>query len=356
MGQLSEEPTLTRQPRRDAPGAWHHVMNRGVARRTMFENRADIRFFLARLAAEVRRKTIEIHAFCILTTHFHFLVRSPDGQLSDAMRRVQNSYVRRFNRTRRRDGPLVRGRFLSRPVDSLAYRLILVRYIDNNATQAGLAAVPSEYPYCSASYYRRNAMPRWLERSWIEAVVCKALNLPAYEGSEYTRVFGGSDPQRDALLVQSRLQGPPVEDPLDDLLSAAPQSVLRWMERKARLADDTSPGLPVADPASVMAVVARLRQTDPAWEVRLNHHLRDAWLVMSAGLLRDLSSVSFLEMASHLRRSGPSVARYYRCHSRLMLDDPIYARRAGTVAEAVLAELGGGLIATVGNRSAAARE
>ena len=32
---------MPRNPREDAPGTWHHVMNRGLARRTVFEDRAD---------------------------------------------------------------------------------------------------------------------------------------------------------------------------------------------------------------------------------------------------------------------------------------------------------------------------
>lgn len=68
-------------------------MNRGIARRTLFEGREDIRFFLSRLARSVRRGQLEIHAFCVLTTHFHLLVRSPVGELSTVMRQVQLDYV-----------------------------------------------------------------------------------------------------------------------------------------------------------------------------------------------------------------------------------------------------------------------
>ena len=41
---------MVRADRRDTPGSWHHVVNRGVARRSVFEDRADFRFFLPRLA------------------------------------------------------------------------------------------------------------------------------------------------------------------------------------------------------------------------------------------------------------------------------------------------------------------
>ena len=94
----------------------------------------------ASLAREVRAARIRCHAFCFPTTHFHLLVESPAGELSEVMREVQKRYVRTFNRKRRRDGPLVRGRFWSKPVRSTYYRHALVRYIDNNAVRTGLVA------------------------------------------------------------------------------------------------------------------------------------------------------------------------------------------------------------------------
>lgn len=121
-------------------------MNLGLARRTSFETRADMRFFLACLASEVRASRLEIHAFCILTTHDHLLLRSPSGELSRVMQRVQNEYSRWFNRGRQRDGPLYRSRFLSKPVRSEHDRKLLVRYIDANPVTAGLVVRPEDYP------------------------------------------------------------------------------------------------------------------------------------------------------------------------------------------------------------------
>jgi len=74
-------------------------MNRGIARRTVFENQRDVRFFLSRLARAVRAGWIEVHAYCVRTTHFHLLVQSQDPGLSRTMQRVLND-VRRRSRPR----------------------------------------------------------------------------------------------------------------------------------------------------------------------------------------------------------------------------------------------------------------
>ncbi len=113
---------MARLPRFDRPDAWFHVMNRGIARRVAFPDMTHMRVFLACLAWAVRRGDLEIHAFCLMSTHFHLLVRSPTGHLSEALGRAINAYVRWANRRARRDGALFRGRFRSRPVLSLRYR------------------------------------------------------------------------------------------------------------------------------------------------------------------------------------------------------------------------------------------
>ena len=112
-----------------------------------------MRFFLARLARQVRAGRIEVHAHCLLSTHFHPLARSPVGELAEAMRRLQSEHSHRFNRRNPRDGPLIRGRFFSKPVSSISYRRTLVRYIDGNAVRAGMARTSAEYEFGSAAAY-----------------------------------------------------------------------------------------------------------------------------------------------------------------------------------------------------------
>ena len=51
-------------------------MNRGVARRTIFDGASDFRFLLAEFARARRRGEIEIHAYALMRTHFHLILRS----------------------------------------------------------------------------------------------------------------------------------------------------------------------------------------------------------------------------------------------------------------------------------------
>ena len=193
-------------------------MNRGLARRAMFENDADVRYFLSGLARAVRRGDLEVHAWCVLATHFHLLVRSPRARLSAALQQIQNRYVRYFNRDRRRDGALVRGRFLSRPVDSLRYRRLLVGYIDANPVRAGLCRDARDYRWCSAHQYAHRDGPPWLYRAWVEAVVAEASASGRFEPRDYPPAPTGQEGERSAQLVGARWQARGGHDELDGLL------------------------------------------------------------------------------------------------------------------------------------------
>ncbi len=333
---------MGRNPRLDTAGAWHHVMNRGIARRTLFEGREDIRYFLAQVARAVRRGELEVHAWCVLTTHFHLLVRSPAGQLSDAMRRIQNAYVRYFNRARRRDGPLVRGRFVSRPVLSLAYRLLLVGYIDANAVEAGLASTPWSYPWCSARNYVRDRGPRWLSRDWIERSAMSRLRSERYEAHRYPAAFpcsAGRGLQRLVDMRAASAGGSAQIDPLDDLLAAAPEQVLAWMRRKAELADSTSPGTAVVDPSTVDECIQAARAREPDWTTRLRRRQRSGWDVLQVGLLRDLTASALPQIAVRTGSHPVATRRLYDEHRELLETDAGYATRAAAGADHCLGDL-----------------
>ncbi len=319
---------MPRIPRHDATGLWHHVMNRGIARRTLFESELDIRTFLARLAWRVHAHQLEVHAFCVLTTHFHLLVRSLTGELPSSMCVAQREYARWFNRTRRRDGPLFRGRFMSKCVDSLAYRQHLVRYIDFNPVGAGLAATPALYPHGSARCYARRDGPPWLARDWIESTVCRSIGSQVFHPRDYPAAFGQPVSERLSRLIERRIAIRKAgEDPLDDLLGAAPDQVLEWMRRKAELADGMPVGMPVCDGDDVREVVQHARASRESWRVGATRKNVDAWLQLEVALLRDLCGLRWSEIGSRLGSSTHGAWRMYDRHRRRVLADDDYANR-----------------------------
>ena len=323
---------MARRDRCDGHGVMHHVVNRGIAKRTCFETRRDIRKFLAELARAVRRGEVELLAYCILTTHFHLVLRSPLGRLSEGMRRAQNTFVRHFNRLRRRDGPLFRGRFWSRPVQSDAYLRLLIRYVDHNSPEARLVERSDAYPWGSAWHYTRGDGPRWLSRGVVEGLVTSAFADGRYTPERYVELFGRPVTSAQADLVERRFRLRVAGlDPLDDLLTAAPSAVLEWMTRKAKLADGTRPGVPIADPASMLSSVAAERACDPDWRVKPRRNRVVGWDVLAAGLLRLHTGCTYHEVVARTGVTSRTARDRLRAHHDLLLADEGYAGRAADV-------------------------
>ncbi len=328
---------MPRPPRLDSPGSWHHVMNRGLAHRPIYEVRADIRYFLSRVAQAVRRGEIEVHAWCLMTTHFHLLVYSPRGELDVALRRIQHEHTRRFNRYRGRDGPLYRSRFTSKHVDSFAYRELLVHYIDANPVEAGMAESPALHIDGSASWYTRENGPVWMERTWIEAEVRRRTRKDHYDPLDYPRVFGAPLTAGVRRMIEQRLRHPSLGlDPTDDLLARAPADVARWLIERARLADGLDTGIPLTDAAEALEFLRAEREREPTWSVRPTRESANGWDLLEAGLLRSLSGTTYAQLAQLCGVSMSWLCSRNARHALALERDAEYAARAGRLARAIV--------------------
>lgn len=326
----------------DEPGSWHHVINRGIGKRPMFECRDDHRYFLAALARQVRAGRIEIHAYCLMTTHFHLLVRSPIGRLAEAMRRSQNLHSRRFNRRRRRDGALIRGRFFSRRVDSDEYRCAVVRYIDANPVHAGIVRSADEHEFGSARAYLGQHNPPWLTKSWVEAYTSGVLPSTGFTAVAYRTVFS-SAPSNELTaireLVEARMAA---RRPRHDgrlLIDGVPESVRRWLKRKTKMADGLSAELPLCVPRLLNDALTLDCRERGAWMVKDGKRTWDGAELARIALLYELCGKSWREIAIAEGEEFTRMRRLYGVHQRLLQHDPEYSRRVRAIAHATTKSL-----------------
>lgn len=332
---------MGRRIRCDARGAWHHVMNRGIARRAIFEDATDIRYLMSRIAREVRSEALEVHAWCFMATHFHLLVRSPEARLSEAMGRALNAHSRHFNRRHRRDGPLFRARFASKPVQSEAYRRVLVRYIDQNPVSARICSVPWGYRWGSAAHFVHRRRAPWHERAWVRSVVEEVREDGESEGAAYARRFGPRIGAGTERWVEATLRTrEPLDVDFDQLIGAAPERIRRWMQRKADLADGTVVGAPVADLAEVDAIATALC---PEFEVGGGRgRSMDRVVLFRISMCRALANASWTEISARVGRSDAACARAFaRHHQRLLSGSETYANSAAQVAARAVSSLVG---------------
>jgi REP-associated tyrosine transposase len=174
-------------------------MNRGAGGSEIFTAARDAELFLQSLDEATSRYATEVHAYCLMGNHFHLLVQSRKGRLSDFMRFVAGRFTRLWNLDRKTDGPIFRGRFTSKLIATDAHLMECLRYIHLNPVQAGFACDPDGWAWSSARAYAGLAdIPPWLTISELMGMFGAPDARHAYkqflsEGSRSGVRPGGSD-------------------------------------------------------------------------------------------------------------------------------------------------------------------
>jgi len=150
------------------PGAWYHVTSRGNEQKDIFKSRMDREKFLDYLASATERYGAAIHVYCLMSNHYHLLLETPGGNLSQIMRHINGAYTTYFNVKRKRAGHLFQGRFKAILIEADEYALELSRYIHLNPVRAGISGKPGEYHWSSfTSYVGQSKPPDWLKTDFI---------------------------------------------------------------------------------------------------------------------------------------------------------------------------------------------
>ena len=140
---------MARPLRIEFPGALYHVTARGNARQDIFLDDEDRRRFLGVLTHVVSRFHLRMHAYCLMDNHFHLVVETPKGNLSNAMRQLNGVYTQAFNRRYGQVGHVLQGRFKAILVDRDSYLLEVCRYVVLNPVRVRTTRKPDTYPWSS---------------------------------------------------------------------------------------------------------------------------------------------------------------------------------------------------------------
>jgi REP element-mobilizing transposase RayT len=143
---------MARLPRYVFPEhAVFHVTARGAGQIPIYRADDDRLWFLVLFADTVQRFDWAVHAFCLMTNHYHLVVEALRVNLSDGMQRVNGVYAQSFNGKYRRWGHLFGERFWCRPVDEEELA-DTCRYVLANPVRAGLCDRVSDWPWSASRY------------------------------------------------------------------------------------------------------------------------------------------------------------------------------------------------------------
>ena len=154
---------MARPLRIEFEGALYHITARGDRREPIYEDNKDRESFLDVLGKVIERFNWICHAYCLMTNHYHLVIETPDGNLSNGMRQLNGVFTQLSNRRHKRNGHLFQGRFKSILVDQNAYLLELTRYVVLNPVRAGMVDAADEWPWSSyRSMLGKGTAPSWL--------------------------------------------------------------------------------------------------------------------------------------------------------------------------------------------------
>jgi putative transposase len=154
---------MARPLRLDYPDTFYHVLSRGNEKREIFRDEKDYLRFLEGMGQMAGRFHLEIHAYVLMSNHYHLLLHTQAANLSRAIQWLGVSYSVRFNRRHGRTGHLFQGRFKSFLVQDDRYLTSMCFYIHGNPLRAGIATKLSDYQWSSyPAYANRRSQPLWL--------------------------------------------------------------------------------------------------------------------------------------------------------------------------------------------------
>ena len=161
---------MARPLRIEFAGALYHVTSRGDGQDDIYQDDNDRGAYLEVLAEVMERFNWSIHAYCLMSNHYHLLIETPDGNLAKGMRHLNGVYTQRYNRRHKRVGHVFQGRYKAILVQKESYLLELARYIVLNPVRARMVRSAKDWAWSS---YRATAglseTHPWLMTDWILA-------------------------------------------------------------------------------------------------------------------------------------------------------------------------------------------
>ncbi len=152
---------MARPLRIEYPDAMYHVSNSGLEGQRVFPSAKYFEAFIEGLAETCSRLNVEVHAFCLLRDQYHLVIKTPEANLSRFMRQVDGLYTQQYQKLKKSEGSLFKGRYKAVLVQADKYLLSLSRYIHTRVKPTEIA----NYPWSSFGLVTGKAKPPvWFNR------------------------------------------------------------------------------------------------------------------------------------------------------------------------------------------------
>lgn len=144
---------MPRKNREWYEGACYHVMARGNRKTALFQAEDDFRIFLNLIKNVKEKHPFLLHAFCLMTNHFHLELTTLSDPIWVIMKPIMQNYAIWFNNRYDFEGHVFDSRYTSCLIKDDVYFLEVSRYIHLNPVKAAIVKTPIDYAYSSYKYY-----------------------------------------------------------------------------------------------------------------------------------------------------------------------------------------------------------
>lgn len=284
----------------------YHVYNRAELGQPIFETDAAKQVFLETIFATGRRFAWQLHAFAIMTNHFHLVLTTPRGNLSEGMHALQSAFANKHKAFRGSVGHVFQSRFGSAhyPAGPLAARKI--DYVHLNPVRAGIVSLEELGDYRWTSY-------RTLRRPDQRGDLTLGLALTSMHGLRDDPAGWDAYDERLRFVLATE-ERPTTGEELFGLVRK---------EKAGRRTDETSMPVPVGKSRELLlaeeharweqAFLASISSAGRTEEQLIAPPKAQAWKIALAGQVRDAHGVSTSWLARRMGFGSPSYLRKLLC-------------------------------------------
>jgi putative transposase len=163
---------MARALRIQYPGAYYHLTCRGNDRKRIFGDDKDREKFLKLLEISLDIYQVNLYSYVLMTNHFHLLVQTPLGNLSEFMRHFNVCYTGYYNYRHGRSGHLYQGRYKSFLIDVDNHLLEVSRYLHLNVVRVhSLKTARLDEKVSLLENYKWSSLPGYISKKRTEKFV-----------------------------------------------------------------------------------------------------------------------------------------------------------------------------------------
>jgi putative transposase len=151
---------MPRRLRFSTAGYVFHVLNRAVARQTIFRTAGDYDAFVTLLDEARQKVPIRVVAYVAMPNHWHLVLwPENDDALSDYMHWLTVTHAQRWHAAHGTagTGSLYQGRFKSFPIQEDGHFLAVCRYVERNPLRANLVSRAELWKWSSLWAWRNES-------------------------------------------------------------------------------------------------------------------------------------------------------------------------------------------------------